>query len=118
MMTKLEIRARDVATCAHLGQTRKYTGDPYIVHPATVADLVRAVPHTDEMIAAAWLHDVVEDTTTRIQTIYDMFGTVVGDLVRDLTDVSRLCDGNRSIRKGLDRDHTAQASADAQTIKL
>lgn len=56
--------AMRVATAAHegIGQVRKYTGEPYINHPAAVAELVSSVPHTPEMLAAAWLHDTVEDT--------------------------------------------------------
>ena len=61
------------AIAAHkaVGQKRKYTGDDYIVHPAEVAHIVDQVPgSTDEMVAAAWLHDVVEDTGVDI-TEYD-----------------------------------------------
>lgn len=62
-MGDLEERAREFATEAHksIDQRRKYTNQPYIVHPLTVAELVRTVPHTEEMIAAALLHDVVEE---------------------------------------------------------
>lgn len=70
------------------------------------------------MIAAAWLHDVVEDTPTSIDTIRDQFGEQVAALVADLTDVSRPEDGNRKARKAIDREHTAKASPNAKTIKL
>lgn len=52
----MEQRAREFAEAAHarIDQRRKYTGEPYIAHPAAVVELVRSVPHTDEMIAAAW----------------------------------------------------------------
>ena len=118
-MTIVE-RARIFATAAHAacGQLRKYTYEPYIVHPAEVVSIVRSVPHTDEMVAAAWLHDVVEDTGVTIEVIRAEFGTEVAELVGWLTDVSRPEQGNRATRKAIDRAHTAMAPAQAQTIKL
>lgn len=106
------------ATKAHGDQKRKYTGDPYIVHPIAVAEIVKTVPHTDAMIAAALLHDVVEDTPVTIEQIKDKFGSEVAELVGWLTDISRPENGNRKTRKSLDRDHSANAPAEAQTIKL
>ena len=103
---------------AHGDQKRKYTNDPYIVHPIAVAELVKTVPHTDEMVAAALLHDVVEDTPVTIEDIENKFGSKVAELVGWLTDVSRPEDGNRKTRKAIDRDHSARAPADAQTIKV
>ena len=49
------------ATNAHVGQTRKYTGEPYIVHPAAVAELLRLnyKDCTEDMYMAALLHDTV-----------------------------------------------------------
>ena len=103
---------------AHSDQKRKYTGDPYINHPIAVAEIVETVPHTQEMIAAALLHDVVEDTPFTIDDIKDKFGDKVAELVGWLTDISRPEDGNRKTRKALDRDHSAAAPAEAQTIKV
>lgn len=114
----LEERALVFATIAHGRQLRKYTGDPYILHPISVAGLVRTVPHSGEMVAAAYLHDVVEDTNVEISEIELVFGPTVAELVSWLTDVSRPEDGNRDVRKALDRDHTARAPAQAKTIKL
>jgi len=114
----IEQLALDFATAAHTGQKRKYTGEDYIVHPMEVAEIVKTVVHTPEMIAAALLHDVVEDTDASLEDILHRFGSAVADLVRDLTDVSQPEDGNRATRKALDRAHTAQASAAAKTIKL
>lgn len=119
-MTLIE-KARAFATAAHaaVGQLRKYTFEPYIVHPAEVAALVATVPgHTPEMIAAAWLHDTVEDTGVTIELIRSEFGAEVAELVGWLTDVSRPDHGNRAARKAVDRAHTAGAPAAAQTIKL
>lgn len=101
-----------------INHKRKYTGDPYHVHLAAVADLVASVDGTKEMIAAAWLHDVVEDTACSHEDIKKRFGNEVARLVRELTDVSRPPDGNRAIRKAMDREHLAKASVEARTIKL
>lgn len=119
-MDALEARALAFARAAHesIDQRRKYTGEPYIVHPVAVAELVRSVPHTPEMIAAAYLHDVVEDTPVTIEAVMAGFGPVVGELVDWLTDVSRPDDGNRRVRKELDRQHLARATPEAKTIKL
>ena len=113
-------RARLFATAAHaaVAQLRKYTGEPYIVHPAEVVSIVRRVPHTDAMLAAAWLHDVVEDTGVTLETVRAEFGSEVAELVGWLTDVSRPDHGNRAARKAVDRAHSASAPAAAQTVKL
>ena len=114
-------RARVFAIAAHsaVKQVRKYTGEPYWVHPAEVAGMIEALEGgTFEMIAAAWLHDVVEDTGVTIELIRAEFGVEVADIVGWLTDVSRPEDGNRAVRKAIDREHTARAPAEAQTVKL
>ena len=113
-------RARVFATAAHaaVGQVRKYTFEPYIVHPTEVASIVATVPHTDVMLAAAWLHDTVEDTGVSIVDIQKEFGNEVASLVGWLTDVSKPEQGNRAVRKAIDREHTAMAPAAAQTVKL
>lgn len=118
-MTIVE-KARTFATAAHAAvkHVRKYTNEPYIVHPAEVAKIVRDAGGTDAMVAAAWLHDVVEDTGVTIETIRAEFGAEVAELVGWLTDVSKPEDGPRWFRKKMDREHTAQAPAEAQTIKL
>ncbi len=118
-MTIVE-RARTFATAAHaaVAQLRKYTHEPYIVHPAEVAKIVASVPHTPQMLAAAWLHDVVEDTGVTLETIRAEFGDEVATLVGWLTDVSRPEQGNRATRKAIDRAHSAMAPKEAQTIKL
>ena len=120
MMTDIVARADAFAARAHsaINHKRKYTGDDYIVHPREVAAIVATVPHTPEMLAAALLHDTVEDTGVGIETIRAEFGAVVAGLVADLTDVSTPGGGNRAIRKGIDLAHTAGASPSAKTIKL
>lgn len=116
-MDNLILLARTFASRAHRGQVRKYTGEPYINHPVEVADIVRRHNGSPEMIAAALLHDVVEDTDVTLDDISSEFGESVANLVADLTDVSRPEDGNRATRKAMDREHTAQASAAAMVIK-
>lgn len=114
-------KAQVYAMAAHaaVGQRRKYTGEPYIVHPAEVASIVARVPGaTPDMVAAAWLHDVVEDTGCTFTDVHMAFGIDIATLVGWLTDVSRSEDGNRATRKAIDRAHSAEAPAEAQTIKL
>ncbi len=118
--SELVRRAYAFAKAAHeaVGQLRKYTSDPYIVHPTEVADIVQTVAHTEVMVAAALLHDTVEDTDATMDEIRRLFGHEVADLVEMLTDVSVPPDGNRATRKAIDRAHTARASAAGKTIKL
>lgn len=111
-------KAITFATKAHGDQKRKYTEEPYISHPIAVMEIVKTVPHTEEMLAAAVLHDVIEDTDQSYDDIYYYFGDIVADLVQGLTDVSHPDDGNRQFRKALDRQHLAEQGADVQTIKL
>ncbi len=112
------LAAIDVAREAHKDQKRKYTGEPYIVHPFAVAGLVASVTHNNDMIVAAMLHDVVEDSNVTLETIKRVFGTNIAYLVKCLTNVSVPSNGNRSQRKHLDRKNIALASKDAKTIKL
>ena len=111
-------KAVTFATKAHGSQVRKYHGTPYISHPLAVAEIVKSVPHTEEMLVAAVLHDVVEDTAVTLEQIVEEFGTKVGELVHFLTDVSKPEDGNRAHRKQLDAEHNAKGPAEAQTIKV
>jgi (p)ppGpp synthase/HD superfamily hydrolase len=113
------VEAKMFATAAHaaIGQKRKYSGDDYIVHPQRVAAIVERHGGTDEMIAAAWLHDTVEDTDVTPILITKMFGVDVADIVEGLTDISLPDDGNRAKRKSIDRMHSANASTEAQFVK-
>ena len=107
------------AHCA-VGQKRKYTGEDYWRHPVEVlVILLQVIPNvTDAMKCAALLHDVVEDTGVKLETISELFGPVVADYVEQLTDVSRPEDGNRAARKAIDLAHTAKACPEVQSIKL
>lgn len=117
-MTDLVSRAFTFAETAHEGQKRRYTGESYFLHALAVALILDSVPHTDEMMAAAFLHDVVEDCAVSLDTIRAQFGDEVADLVYWLTAVSKPADGDRATRKEIDRQHIAKAPAAAKTIKL
>jgi (p)ppGpp synthase/HD superfamily hydrolase len=103
----------------HGTQKRKFTGEPYWKHAAEVAAIVQTAKNcTPEMVAAAWLHDVLEDTNTTKEDLNSLFGEEVTRLVVGLTDVSKPDDGNRQVRKAMDRDHLAKGCRKIQTIKL
>ncbi len=114
----LRDQALAFATTAHADQVRNYTGVPYITHPLGVAEIVAGRPHSEAMVAAALLHDVVEDCGIPLEQIYAEFGDDVATLVGWVTDVSTPADGNRATRKALDLAHLAKAPPEAQTIKL
>lgn len=107
-----------VAAHQAVGQRRKYTNEPYFFHPSEVAGIVKSVGGTASMVAAAYLHDCIEDTQVDQWTIDRMFGAHIGDLVAGLTDVSKPDDGNRKLRKEKDRNHTQMQSPGCKTIKL
>lgn len=117
-MSDLIARALAFATKAHEGQTRKYTGEPYINHPKAVSDMLRKHGLSKDVQAAAILHDVVEDCGVLLETIRAEFGPRVARLVEEVTDVSKPEDGPRETRKAIDRAHYAKASADGKSIKL
>lgn len=119
----LVVKAIKFATEAHeaVNQMRKYTQEPYIVHPLEVLDILLEFASGEvsvEMAAASVLHDVVEDTQVTLDEIEAEFGATVAQLVSDLTDVSKPSDGPRRVRKALDLAHTAAADARSKTIKL
>jgi hypothetical protein len=119
-MPDLVQRARDFAVHAHarIDQRRKYTNQPYDVHLKRVAQLVAEVTDDPATIAAAWLHDTLEDTPATWEDLEAEVGSEVAALVAEVTDVSRPSDGNRAVRKALDRAHLARASHRAKTVKL
>lgn len=118
-VANLVIRATAYAIQMHGNQTRKYTNEPYVLHTLEVARLIAPRPGVDTaMICAAILHDTVEDTAASPIDIRANFGERIGMLVHWLTDISTPSDGNRAARKTIDREHIANAPADAKTIKL
>ncbi len=74
---------------AHGHQVRA-SGDPYFTHPLEVAAILTEMRMDDATIAAALLHDVVEDTEATLQQIEDLFGTEISGLVEGLTKIKRL----------------------------
>jgi len=101
-----------------INQVRRYTGGPYWKHPEEVALIIARRGGSAEQIAAAWLHDVVEDTEATMDSVYRWFGWTIGHMVEGLTDVSRPEDGNRAIRKAIDRHHLSQQIDKVKRIKL
>lgn len=113
-------KAKEFATQAHnsINQIRKYTGEPYINHPLSVANIVSQVTKDENIIATAWLHDVVEDTPYTLSEIEKLFGFKVALFVSQLTNVTKKSDGSREYRKAKEREHISQACYEAKTIKL
>lgn len=81
--------ALNLAAKSHKGQYRK-SGEPYIVHPICVASLVAFCGGDEAMVCAALLHDVVEDTPCKIETIEQEFGQDVANLVDALTKITEI----------------------------
>src|SRR5580700_10404134 len=87
MNTLLVSKAREFSIKAHNGLFRKNKAhDPYSVHLEEVAILVEQSGGSPEEIAAAWLHDAVEDTDVTLEEIRKQFGDAVADIVDGLTD--------------------------------
>ncbi|MBD2300654.1 bifunctional (p)ppGpp synthetase/guanosine-3',5'-bis(diphosphate) 3'-pyrophosphohydrolase [Nostoc sp. FACHB-87] len=82
-------RAFSFAYQLHHGQFRK-SGEPYIYHPVAVAGLLRDLGGSPAMIAAGFLHDVVEDTDVTIEEIEELFGSEVRRLVEGVTKLSKI----------------------------
>ncbi|KAB8316519.1 bifunctional (p)ppGpp synthetase/guanosine-3',5'-bis(diphosphate) 3'-pyrophosphohydrolase [Tolypothrix campylonemoides VB511288] len=82
-------RAFDFAYQLHQGQYRK-SGEPYICHPVAVAGMLRDLGGSGDMIAAGFLHDVVEDTDVTIEEIEQRFGKEVRLLVEGVTKLSKI----------------------------
>lgn len=104
------------AISAHHGQVRKYTGMPYIFHPVGVASLVSEYGGTEDMVIAALLHDVLEDTSTTAEQIEDLFGPTVTGFVEDLTEHPHA--GNRAMRKNQEAFRLVLCSEPVHTIKI
>jgi (p)ppGpp synthase/HD superfamily hydrolase len=135
-MNPILLAAR-AAAIFHEGQTRKYDGSPYIVHPGRVAARMSVHPKgTEAVVCAAWLHDVIEDCRVSVGQIanvfqppagpnadcsepYTVFGTKVADLVWELTNPSKKFPSfSRDDRKAIDRAHIVSVSQEAKMIKL
>ena len=82
-------RAYVYAMKAH-GEQKRASGDPYFSHPLEVAAILTDLKLDDATIAAALLHDTIEDTTTTRAEIDDLFGPDIGVLVDGLTKLKKL----------------------------
>jgi (p)ppGpp synthase/HD superfamily hydrolase len=115
------ISAARFAAVAHQGQKRKYNGRPYIEHPGRVAArITRFAESTEDWIAAAWCHDVIEDCNVSLDDMRLIFGHgFFVTLVDYLTNPSKQHPNlSREARKQMDREHLARAPFAAQCIKL
>lgn len=115
---RLISEAADLAARRHNGMARKGRGnEPYINHLAQVANLLADV--TDgadaELVAAGWLHDMIEDTETTREELVQKFSTRVADLVAECTDDMSLPKAVRRQRQIEDAPHK---SSGAKLIKI
>ena len=87
--TSLIQRAYDTAAAAHDGQ-RRHSGEPYVLHPVAVASIVASLGLDDVTIAAALLHDAVEDTGLSLERLEAEFGEDVAAIVDGVTKLDRV----------------------------
>ena len=82
-------KAYELAFEAHKAQVRK-SGEPYIIHPIGVVGILASLQMDDKTLAAAFLHDVVEDTDYTLDDIKERFGVVVANLVDGVTKLGKI----------------------------
>ena len=110
----------EFAKAKHAGQFRKGSGEPYIVHPVLVAEIIKDVKpqsHKIEMMQAiALLHDTIEDTDTSFVELKKLFGVEVASTVLELTSSKFACDyfGKANYLS----HHIANMTPYARTVKL
>jgi guanosine-3',5'-bis(diphosphate) 3'-pyrophosphohydrolase len=114
----LLLTAAAFAADRHRRQKRKdHEATPYINHPLEVARLLaeEGGVRDAEVLAAALLHDVIEDTRTSRAELARRFGARIADLVAEVTDDKRL---PKQVRKRLQIEHAPQMSRAAALIKI
>lgn len=126
-MSELIAKAQLFCISKHAFQKRKYTGEPYWIHPFRVAGMVMEVTnkysstaHLDDyLICAALLHDTIEDTGTKREEIEQLFGKEIASEVEGLTNVSKLIapNANRATRKKMDEERLAKEGGNVRLIK-
>ena len=124
--TKLLDRAIVFAVHAHAGTERRGKAFPYIVHPMEAVTIVATMTNDQELLAAAALHDTVEDTDTTVEQIRSRFGQRVAELVALETDTlvedgvggERVASRSWHERKQATIDRLAHASRDAKMVAL
>jgi len=119
--TALLDRAIMFAVRAHAGTERRGKGFPYIVHPMEAVEIVATITPDQELLAAAALHDTVEDTDVTIEQIRSEFGERIASLVTSETDEA--FDGRSEQDSWHDRkraaiDRLANASRDAKIVAM
>ena len=119
--TTLLDRAIVFAVRAHAGTERRGKGFPYIVHPMEAVEIVATMTRDQELLAAAALHDTVEDTDTTVDQIREEFGDRIASLVASESDtmpegVSE--EDSWHTRKQAAIDRLARASHDAKIVAL
>lgn len=114
------MRALKVCMAAHSGQKRKYSEEPYHVHPARVALKVQYLPGADEdMVVAAYLHDVLEDTQWTAEDLRRCwFSPAAVAMVIALTNQSKGVKAPRAERKRMDREYLRTCTRPVKIIKL
>jgi guanosine-3',5'-bis(diphosphate) 3'-pyrophosphohydrolase len=122
-MPDLVHQAETLIAKAHQKQIRKYTGEPYVNHCHEVYDLLKQYGGgyaTDtEVLAAALLHDVIEDTPITVKEITDAFGHRVASIVEELTNKYPRSSGlDRRERKAKEAERLTRVSQEAMAIKL
>ncbi|HVZ76122.1 MAG TPA: HD domain-containing protein [Candidatus Paceibacterota bacterium] len=111
--------AREFAKKAHEGLKRPNKAqDPYWTHLKDVADLVEAAGGTPWEIAAAWLHDTVEDTSTTLEEIRVIFGAEVAHTVDGLTDPPHFTGMPTLERKTLQAQRVVHKDKSVKLVKL
>ena len=119
--TTLLDRAIIFAVRAHAGTERRGKGFPYIVHPMEAVEIVATMTPDQELLAAAALHDTVEDTDVTIEQISTEFGERVASFVAVESDEPhqrRDSVENWRARKQAAIDRIARASRDAKIVAL
>jgi (p)ppGpp synthase/HD superfamily hydrolase len=110
-----------LAARAHRDQMRKTGGVPYVTHPVHVSMILARYGFSEEVLAAALLHDVVEDQDVTLDEIEEQFGAHVAEIVDVLTEQKLDGEGNRrpwEIRKREAVAHMRQASEEAAAVKV
>lgn len=115
MDTSLFDKAAQFAIEAHRGTERRGKGFPFIIHPMEAATIVANITNDPEMLAAAILHDTVEDTEVTIEQIEELFGPRVARLVH--TDTAKKGDTWRA-RREVQIERFRQADRDSQIVAL
>src|SRR3990167_912812 len=115
------IKAAQLATEAHAGQFRKYTNRPYIEHPMRVACMACQIENvTEEMVAVAWMHDVIEDCDPSFarRMMTEFCPEIVGGVAALTNPSKNRRDLNRAQRKELDRNHLKNCAPGVRLLKL